>query len=337
MENKHTINILDILFCFIFIPLILVFIPSADKWISRNLYFLPILLSFLYGAYFINSRILVPRLLFQKKIILYLLCLAGVTYAISLLFSFPVIGLPQEVLESRRIKGIINMRKQFVWFLYIVIMMFSIITSILHEFYKRSIEKQAIEIEKNKAELALYRSQINPHFLFNTLNTLYGLIITGSDKAENVLIKITDILHYMYTDAAKETIPLKNEYVYIDHFIKLQEYRTSSNVTIDYSFTYKNEELHIAPMILITFIENCFKYGLSATEPCLITIKIKEEEGELLFTSVNKNYKTKDKEKVGIGIENCKKRLNSIYPHKYSLNIEEVNENYCVKLRLKLK
>ncbi|MGL4412020.1 MAG: sensor histidine kinase [Bacteroidales bacterium] len=197
-------------------------------------------------------------------------------------------------------------------------------------------EKQSIEIEKNKAELALYRAQINPHFLFNTLNTLYGLIINKSNKAENVLVKITDILHYMYNDASKEKIPLENEFVYIKDYIDLQKFRLPSNVQVDYNNSYDNGSILIAPMILITFIENTFKYGISVKEDCLIKINIEVRNDELIFESINKNYKSLNVENKGIGIDNCKKRLKSIYPNNYKLDIREENQMYYVKLQLKL-
>lgn len=336
MKNKRTIIGIDLFFCFVFIPLILFFIPNVDRWVAKNIPFLVTLLIFLYSVYFINSRILVPKLFFGQKKIYYLLCIIALGGAAYLLTQMPAGNAPLEAVQSKRFQGVSRMRTQSVWFLYTTVMMFSIITSILSEFYKQTIARQAVEIEKNKAELALYRAQINPHFLFNTLNTLYGLIIGQSDKAETVLIKITDILHYMYTDAVKEKISLEKEAAYIEHYISLQKYRLPANAKVNYHCSYKDGYLQVAPMILITFIENAFKYGVSASEPCNIDISIEEEDACLAVHTSNRNFKPSIGKPKGIGITNCMLRLEQLYPDKHTLDIKEANNQYIVNLTLKL-
>lgn len=337
MKNGRTITKIDLFFCFIFLPLALFFIPNVDRWVTKNIPFLVTLLVFLYSVYFINSRILVPKLFFGQKKIYYLLSilvLGGLAY---LLTQMPSNAVPLEAILSKRFQGVTRMRTQSVWFLYATVMMFSIITSTLSEFYKQAIARQAAEIEKNKAELALYRAQINPHFLFNTLNTLYGLIIGQSDKAEAVLIKITEILHYMYNDAAKENISLKKEFTYINHYISLQKYRLPDNVKVNYHCSYEDGNLSVAPMILITFIENTFKHGVSVSEPCEIDINIEERTANLIVRTSNKNFKPQtDKTGKGIGITNCVQRMERLYPNRHILNIKEENNLYIVNLTLKL-
>ena len=118
-----------------------------------------------------------------------------------------------------------------------------------------------IEAEKNRAELALYKAQINPHFLFNTLNALYGLVLTKSDKTESAFIKFSNILKYMYAQTTMETISINNEVEYIRQYVDLQSLRLNKHTQVVFETQIDDEHAKIPPMILITFVENTFKYG----------------------------------------------------------------------------
>ena len=163
----------------------------------------------------------------------------------------------------------IKQHQQGTWFMYLVTVCFSIAVGLLTELYKQIMARQASEFEKKKAELALYKAQINPHFLFNTLNTLYGLMITQSQKAETAFIafmQFIDLIKYMYTKATQDTVNIEEEAEYISQYIELQKNRideSRTHIYYSYSADESAKNTRIAPMILITFIENALKYGAS--------------------------------------------------------------------------
>ena len=159
----------------------------------------------------------------------------------------------------------IKLQQQAVWFLYVVVIAFSAAVGLLTQLYHQIMERQAVEFEKKKAELALYKAQINPHFLFNNLNTLYAMVVTGSPKTEDAFIQFINLMKYMYANNTKDKIPLHIEVEYIRQYIELQKYRIAENFDVHFSYVHdETEQMNIVPMILITFVENVFKHGVSS-------------------------------------------------------------------------
>lgn len=209
---------------------------------------------------------------------------------------------------------------------------------LLTELYHQIMQRQAVEFEKKKAELALYKAQINPHFLFNNLNTLYAMVVTGSPQAEDAFTQFISLMKYMYAHNTKDKIPIRTETEYIRQYIELQKYRMPKDFHIHFSYEHdETEQLGIAPMILITFVENVFKHGVSSHQPGDAYICIQAQNGELLFTTRNPllNHSPINESK-GIGIENCRKRLELLYPHRYDLRIEKKEGLFHVTLRINL-
>lgn len=151
---------------------------------------------------------------------------------------------------------------------------FSLAIELTFELFRQILSRQEIEAEKNKAELSLYKAQINPHFLFNTLNTLYALVLSGSDKTESAFVKFSGILRYMYSDSASELIPAERELDYIRQYVDLQKLRLNRHTQVDLTIEIANGQILIPPMILITFVENAFKYGTSSDSDCRVRIRI---------------------------------------------------------------
>ena len=235
----------------------------------------------------------------------------------------------------------IKQHQQATWFMYLVTVCFSIAVGLLTELYKQIMARQASEFEKKKAELALYKAQINPHFLFNTLNTLYGLMITQSQKAESAFMQFIDMMKYMYTKATKDTVSVDEEAGYIEQYIELQKNRLDEKRThIYYSYSVDDsaKDSKIAPMILITFIENALKYGASShiESDIIISLKVNNDTLTLFTENHTVNPKPENKE-PGIGITNCRKRLELLYPGKHNLEISNTDDVFTVNLIIKLK
>lgn len=198
-------------------------------------------------------------------------------------------------------------------------------------------EKRAILAEADKAiaELSFLKAQINPHFLYNTLNNIYTLSIIGSEKTSDSIMKLSNIMRYVTDEAEANFVPLTSELACISNFIDLQKLRLGKMVTLNYSVDGEAENHQISPLLLMTFIENVFKYGLSNHVPALITIAIRMENGKILFHCQNTIFEHKrDVERTGIGIENTRKRLQHLYPDKHSLNINQDDGVFTVDLVL---
>ncbi|WP_177230622.1 sensor histidine kinase [Chitinophaga sp. CF118] len=220
---------------------------------------------------------------------------------------------------------------------------FGIIIKIVKDFHESSLEKLAIAQEKNSMEISFLRAQIQPHFLFNTLNSIYGLII-HNEEASKVVIQLSNLLRFSLYDSEKEHITLKEEIEFLSNYLLLEKMRyKESRVQIEYDFgQIENKEKIIKPLILINFIENAFKHGVNATiKNAWIKLSMTEKEGLLTFHCANNNPVTatgkKNNESTGgLGLKNVRRRLELEYQTRYSLDIKETDDVYEVSLILKL-
>ncbi|MDB5223009.1 MAG: histidine kinase [Chitinophagaceae bacterium] len=193
-----------------------------------------------------------------------------------------------------------------------------------------------IQTEKLHTELSFLKSQINPHFLFNTLNNIYTLALTKSDFTAEAVMKLSSLMRYVVDDANSDYVPLAKEIEYLKHFVELQRIRLSDKVVIDFSVVGAYDSLSIAPLILMAFVENIFKYGISTHEDSKVIISVMINKNSLHFKSVNTIFRTDDKDVSGIGITNTVRRLDLLYPGKYSLHLDDANNKFIVDLNLTL-
>jgi hypothetical protein len=194
------------------------------------------------------------------------------------------------------------------------------------------------EAEKTNAELSYLKAQINPHFLFNTLNSIYSLAILKSDKTADALVKLSDMMRYVLNDSNANFTALEKELNYIANYIELQRMRLTPNVKLNYSCEGNVFDKKIAPLVLIPFIENAFKHGVNSEEDSDIDVKINITNTELRLIVKNKCVTTNNNtlNKSGLGIENTKQRLNLLYPENHSLDISEIENYYIVDLTLNI-
>lgn len=202
-------------------------------------------------------------------------------------------------------------------------------------FEKWKIYKQ-LENEKTEAELSLLKSKINPHFLFNTLNNLYGLVIKKSDEAPQFLLKLSEILRYTIYEGRNEIVPLKDEINYLEQYIEIHKIRYNKKVNIHFDKFIEDENIEIAPLLFIMLLENAFKHGVeSLTNNAFIKIKLIAKDNKIAFTIEN-NYEPNHKKEKGIGIENLKHRLKLIYPKRHELLLTKKEKVYKAQLNIKL-
>ena len=198
---------------------------------------------------------------------------------------------------------------------------------------------QSNEKEKLSFELAYLKQQINPHFLFNSLNSIYALANRQSPKTTELILDLADLLRYMLYDANKESIELNKEIEYLKNFIELEKLRITDKTEIKFDYGEVENAYLIEPMLLFPIVENALKYGANNFDESFIHITLKQDNQSLYFNCKNKivNPKRRNKEDSGIGLENVKRRLNLLYPGNHSLKVNEQERIFEVELFLNLK
>ena len=200
-------------------------------------------------------------------------------------------------------------------------------------------EKKRDEMEKaaTEAELVALKSQVNPHFLFNTLNNIYSLIQIDQDKAQEAVHDLSGMLRYVLYDSEKPSVPLSKETGFLKDYIKLMSMRCSSNVSLDVSLPETDSDKHVAPLLFIPLVENAFKHGISTSEPSSIKIELKEEGEYVSFLVENTSFPKNDSDRSGsgIGVKNLQRRLDMLYPGQHTFEYGEAFGLYRSFLKIK--
>ena len=192
------------------------------------------------------------------------------------------------------------------------------------------------ETDKVNAELSFLKAQINPHFLFNTLNNIYALAVVKDDNTADSIMKLSNIMRYVTDEATGNFVALQSEADCIADYIDLQRLRVSKKTEIVYEITGSLDTKSIAPLILMTFVENVFKYGISSHEKSAVIIRLAAEDTGITFFCENPVFPSNHiKESTGIGIANTKKRLTFLYPGKHLLTIDTAENKFTVTLTLR--
>ena len=198
--------------------------------------------------------------------------------------------------------------------------------------------------EQSKSELSVLQSHLSPHFLFNTLNNLYGISLTQHEKIPALLLKLSELLRYSVYDAKEMFVPLKDEIAYLNNYIQFEEIRIGNRLVLNNLIEEKvDSNIKIAPMLLIIFIENAFKHAKDTTElQMFIDLKLNIKDDSIYFTSRNSHTTNKSENNIthknsGFGLSSVTRRLELLYPKEYYLKIENSELYYFVELKLKIK
>jgi len=264
----------------------------------------------------------------------------GVLYMVALAFI--------RVLINPSVKEMLGAFEKFalpIWqqvfyaaFWTVMFSLYAVIIYLSIEWFRERNKRFALAGEKQKSEIDLLKSQVNPHFLMNTLNNLYSLVYTRSDKAGDAILRLSDIMRYMLYDTNVEKVPLKNEIKYLESFIELQLLRFSNKELLEMEKKGDTEGKMIAPMLLVPFVENAFKHGNKNLPGMGIDIMF-DVSGKRFLFEINNMKASKSINKApgsGIGLSNIQKRLELQYPDKHELIITDGIDHYNVKLMLEL-
>ena len=294
---------------------------------------------------YITLYILIPKYLNTKKYILFgTLFLLSLTFCVFLYHTTKVYYLeptyPELYASQIEITGYLTVWERlslipvtiskFIKFLAPTLFL------LLFQFYRNQQRLAKINEQKKIAELSALKHQLNPHFLFNTLNNLYVLSLKKSSKTPNVIEKLSHILDYMLYRCNDTFVDVQNEIDLIENYLALEKIRYGSRVNM--SFTHNVNRKHkIAPLILLTFIENAFKHGVSQElDKAYISIEIVSNQSQIVFKIENSKSKEKvdQRLKKSIGLENVQKQLSLVYHDKYDLDIDNQEDKYIVILTL---
>lgn len=197
-------------------------------------------------------------------------------------------------------------------------------------------EKNLLQKEKFEAEISMLRNQVNPHFLFNTLNNIYSLTYKKSDKAPESILRLSELMRYMLTESNTDKVLLIQELDYIRNFIALQRLRYTNPDIVTLSIKTDNDNYKIAPLLLIPFIENGFKHGDVTNKIIPLQVTITAVNNKLLLKVTNAKSTDNKDENNGIGLQNVKRRLDLLYPSGYTLDIKDTAEEYSCHLTINL-
>lgn len=337
-KNNLKLKYMSHIIIWLLILVVPIFLLENVGRLVRNLpVYFAISFLLLIGIYYVLYFKFTPQLLLKNKVLQYIgvliICFLTYRHLPELICAI----LPESDLTNvpfRPTKGLKSYTRLGVLFVYLAATVgFSIIAN-LRDVLKAN---ERLENEKTVAELALLKSQVNPHFFFNSLNSIYYLAIKKADAAPKAIIALSDMMRYVLTEASDATVRLEQEVDYIQKYINLQRLRLPKHTLVNTEIDIKDEDLEIAPLLLIPFIENAFKYGVSARKATAINLKIKANDRQLSMVIENAiiDYASAEN-KTKIGIENVRKQLNLIYPHRHTLLINEENGLFKVVLKLHL-
>ena len=333
MNKKTNQLVIHLLGCAIFLALPIIFSPDLSldfdfihaKGFQRDFLFSIILIPFFYLSYFV----LIPKLYFQKN---YFPFFSIVFICFALIFFLPLVLIPSTNFNTNTFDAFFIREIKIRLFQFLIVFVFSLMLKI-------NIRLKQSEKEKLDAELAYLKAQINPHFLFNTLNSIYSLAIVQSDNVASSIVKLSNMMRYVLSESSNDYVRLEKEIEYIQNFIELQQIRFGTFIQFECTITGDHKNKTIAPLILIPFIENAYKHGVNAEDNSIIKIQIDTTEKQLfLFVKNNKVFVQRSEEsESGLGVENTKNRLQMIYPGKHNLQIDNTEKEYSVSLTIDLK
>jgi len=303
-----------------------------EFFVKNFLYVLVFHLTIVAAVYF-NLKVLIARFLNQSRFGIYLAYTAGLCLLTAVL-NFALF----DYFVDKLFPSLYYISYFRIWELILIVAAYLAFTSILFlvwQYAQMLIEKR----DTARNELSALKAQINPHFLFNNLNTIYSMSERKDERTSEVILKLSDFLRYILYDTSVETIPLEKEVEIIRTYVELQKERVNPEITTIHFVTEGNfEQATIAPLLLLPLAENCFKHGVGKN-PGKIRIFVNYDGEKLIFNTENQvalREKTGPVEIGGLGIQNVEKRLNLIYPDRHSLKYHEKDGSFQLEMKVEL-
>ena len=274
-------------------------------------------------VYFANFYLLGPYLFFKRRH--WLFVLTNLVLILGLNSQFFILYLRRNTIPNMPAMDAnmwIGFFGGFLVFLVLNFVIAAVAIGIRHFIRTRQIRQQLKEekAKNTEAELAWLKNQINPHFLFNTLNNISSLVQIDADKAQDAIAQLSDLLRYAMYETNKKTVPLQGEMEFMRNYVELMKLRCNDKTIVNCQLSTINNQLAVAPLLFISLIENAFKHGVSSNRDSRIDITLTTDEHQLTFICKNTNFPKSDTDRSGsgIGLENTRRRLDLIYKDHYT-------------------
>lgn len=358
MDSFNTQNIFSIkskwylhLAYWLFAAALMFFIFSNRNYdLQMRIVLVGILILASYFTTLLLNNYIIPTFLFKAKTFMFIYLILAIfiiflwiiTLLIYLVVTYSAFYLPNLIIPNKNDLIILIVGT------YLIIIL-AVVIHFVKEAYRKLIErndiarqKQATDLKLKEANLKLLQGQIHPHFLFNMLNNLYGLVKDDVNTSREVIVKLSDLLDYMLYECDKPFVKLDKELEFIKNYIELERVRHDENFNVVIKFSDIQNDIQIAPLVLFPFVENAFKHGFHNPVENYIFMSLELSENKLQFEIKNsvtnqKIDKYLKQEGKGIGLNNIKERLELIYKNKYQLDIVEKSHEYFVKLNIDLR
>jgi len=313
-----------------------------------------LLYSVLYLVYWLNHHYFIKRILSTHGVFTFLWMVTLFLLIAAPIFTQLVLWFPLNQGVEHPLTGSGDHNPFSMWNIHLGILVLVITTPIINAFLLQKNHRQVAELEKEKlhTELKWLQQQINPHFLFNTLNNLYALTLTRSERAPEVILQLADLLRFVVYKGSQAQVTLAEDIAYLKNYLALQQIRVENKCRLKVDFHLEQpESVTISPLLLVMFIENAFKHGIEPSdEPSWLTVSCKQQGRKLYFRcenslvgsqkEQNRSFcrDTDHEENSGLGLKNVKRRLDLVYQQNYQLNVcqNDQNNSYIVELSLDL-
>lgn len=290
-------------------------------------------------AVYVNLLYLFPKYLAQQKYSHYIILLCLLILVIVPLESIAMYFCISH--DHITLKSYVTNHINSIFILTFFVASSSSIYKIINDWFTHQREKVDLQAQTLRSELKYLKSQVNPHFLFNTLNSLYALTLKKSDLAPEIVLRLSEMMRYMLYECNEKVVPLEKEINYIKNYLELEKLRHGDKFKIEFNLEGETSGLRIAPLMFMPFIENSFKHGLnSQIQSGYVHINMNVENEKILMRVDNSNPPTmpasQSKRSGGVGLANIRRRLNLIYPNHYYLNIDQTPNSFHVDLNIDL-
>ncbi|KQB39999.1 sensor histidine kinase [Flavobacterium aquidurense] len=324
--------------------IMLFYIPITWNVVLPSVFWLwqMIVLVLLIVIFYSNAKIIVPKTIIKDNTSPFLFWAFLMIFVMQLIAYF----FTSQTDLHTKVSLVLGFKKyknpyfdNYVFMLTLLVLGISTSWAMLHHWQKAAQHKQKLEQDKTMAELAMLKAQINPHFFFNSLNSIYSLTYTNIEDSRNALHTLSRMMRYLLYSTEGERTTLLKEADFMKDFIALMKLRANSKLTITTDIPEKIHDYPIVPMLLLPLVENAFKHGIHATDKSEIHIKLRQKENNLEFEVVNTFFeKTSTNDQGGIGLTNTKRRLHLIYPHRHVMTCGlDQNGKYRVNLQITLE
>ncbi|MBB5635719.1 sensor histidine kinase YesM [Pedobacter cryoconitis] len=290
------------------------------------------------SIFYINYTLLIPQLLkrywfYVISIIVLIILMAGVKTVLAVLYRDIILQYNNPKTGAIEYKSLTSYLTVTVFVSGFFIISSCLIKFMLDWFSNTRIQR-SLETEKKDMELQFLKSQLNPHFLFNSLNNIYSLAYQKSDKTADAILKLSEIMRYMIYESNDSWVALSKEIEYVQSYIELQKLRFKNGAAVEMTLNGEIDDQQIIPLILISFVENAFKHGVANDPNDPIRINIIANQKILHFSITNKKSNGNKDQVGGVGLNNVERRLQLLYPERYKLNIVNSATHYTSELML---